>query len=151
MKITIETIPHDSQRYETPGDWVIHIDPKPIHPSEQISIEIRVSETRNTAINSLLILHELTEALLCYDASVTTKEVDNFDMNWKPHDDITEPGEDERAPYHKQHMTAELVERVVAAHMEIDWHEYGRVLARLYPPDAKKTSHVSIDTPREPA
>jgi len=35
-----------------------------------------------------------------------------------------EPGENINAPYHKEHMSAELLERVAASILGIDWIKY---------------------------
>jgi hypothetical protein len=38
----------------------------------------------------------------------------------------TEPGDDPRAPYHKQHVFAENIERLLAAELGVDWSAYDK-------------------------
>jgi hypothetical protein len=36
------------------------------------------------------------------------------------------PGDDPRAPYHKQHVFAENIERLLAAELGVDWSAYDK-------------------------
>lgn len=121
MKITIEFIEHEDQRYDTPGDWFF----TPSH-----DMVLRVSKMGDRRYEYLTAIHELVEVLLCSVEGITQKEVDKFDVQWKPRSlpdgtKITEAGEDPLAPYHEQHVIAELVERTVAAAMAVHWPSYG--------------------------
>ncbi len=127
MKITIETIPHLEQRYNTCGDWVFDSDG---------NLTIRVSDTGNWRYGACLALHELVEALLCKSSGVTTEQVDVFDINWKPFGSFEEPGEDPRAPYFAEHNQAVLIEQQVFDFMSDgaepeDWTLYESTLAEL--------------------
>jgi len=58
------------------------------------------------------------EAYLAVHAGVSPAAVDRFDMAYekrrKPGDD-SEPGADPRAPYRRQHVFAEKIERLIGA------------------------------------
>lgn len=113
MKILIEVIPHQSQRYNTPGDW----------RWKDGNLRIAVSDTGNERMNFLLIIHELVEALLCNVEGIDQNLVDSFDRCWT----MThgEPGNDLQAPYHYQHVFAENIERLLALRFDVNWEIYG--------------------------
>jgi len=104
MKITIEVIPHKNQRYSTVGDWQWN--------KEQNELTVRVSDMGDSHSNFLVGLHEVIEAYLCACHSISEKDVDNFDIE---HSYLAEPGDSNFAPYHKEHIIAEIVERLVAS------------------------------------
>lgn len=82
----------------------------------------------------LIAVHELVEVLLCKHDGVTQKSVDKFDMAYekkrKPNDD-SEPGDNPKAPYVKQHCIATGVERILAAGLGVSWKEYEDELCAL--------------------
>ena len=119
LRIVIDTIPHDKQRYETCGDWFVGMDG---------SWRINVSELpmKNALFPQkfafLVAFHELVEMALCKAMGVTQERVDQFDLSYSG--DREEPGDDERAPYHVQHQLATGLERTMAALLGVDWEEY---------------------------
>lgn len=118
LRIHIKTIPHDKQRYATCGDWFWN----------KKELQIRVSEMGDEGYELAVGLHELIEALLCIYELVPTGAVDHFDRNWKGKG---EPGDDPKAPYHRQHVTASICERAIAQCLEIDWNDYAKVIDSL--------------------
>ena len=136
MRILIESILHSAQRYDTCGDWWIDADG---------TWQIRVSQMPSpnaTKHMLLIVLHELIEMALCQYRGITDKDVDDFDMTWKPRvvevgdspyetvlDD--EPGNDPKAPYYHEHQFASGVERILAAELDVDWGEYERSIENL--------------------
>jgi hypothetical protein len=60
---------------------------------------------------------------------VSPAAVDKFDRAYeakrKPGDD-SELGDDPRAPYHKQHVFAEKIERLLATELGVDWPDYDK-------------------------
>ena len=83
MNITIKTIQHNRQRYDTCGDWWF---------DKKGNLQVRVSDMNNWKYEYLVADHEVREALLCKDRGVTQKEVDEFDMGWQRHNGLLEPG-----------------------------------------------------------
>lgn len=117
MKITIETIQHDQQRYETCGDWFWTGD----------DLTIRVSDLGDWRKNAAVAVHELIEVLLCKNNGVSQDSVDKFDMNFEDNrkdGDLSEPGDDPKAPYHTEHCYATGVERVLVAALGMSWKQY---------------------------
>lgn len=117
MKIVIDFIPHKQQRYPTAGDWFW----KGTKDDPWGELHIRVSQSPETSSDLLVALHELVEAILCWNDSVTQASVDEFD---KTHLDSSEPGDEILAPYRDQHCFATAVERMVCAAMKMAWQEH---------------------------
>ena len=104
MKIVIETIPHNNQRYPTVGDWFY---------GANGDLFVKVSELGDWREEALVAVHELVEVLLCRHQGVTQDVVDKFDVEYeknRPQDDVSEPGDAVEAPYRRQHCIATGVE-----------------------------------------
>lgn len=118
MKIIIETIPHDTQRYSTCGDWYFE---------EDGTLRIKVSDTGNDDYAALVGLHELVEVLLCKKRGITTEQVDEFDKAFeasREEGNEDEPGDDPKAPYRKEHFFATNIEALMSAELGVNWQEY---------------------------
>jgi hypothetical protein len=125
MKIVIETIPHDRQRYDTVGDWWVDPDG---------TLQLRVSEMADLRYERLVALHELVEFVLCDDQGISEEVVSAFDKGFEAHrpdGNTDEPGDDPGSPYHVQHGFATAVERMVAAALEVSWKEYDAAVMAL--------------------
>jgi len=110
--ITIKVIPHSKQRYDTSGDYWI---------DERGTIQVRISKSKNWRSEALLLMHELTEMFLCIDRDVSFKAIDRFDMRFKG---TGEPGDDPKAPYHREHRFATRIERLLARELRVSWATY---------------------------
>jgi hypothetical protein len=128
MTATIQSVPHAKHRYPTVGDWMIGGDG---------AIIINVSATGNPDYDFLVGVHELIEAYLCLRRGISQESVDSFDMNIeKAHQKALtfsayEPGDHPDAPYRREHCTATGVERILAAELNVNWHEYETALNSL--------------------
>ena len=144
MKILIETIAHSSQRYDTCGDWTV---------SPEGNWMIKVSSLHNWRREALVAVHELVEMILCRDKGLTAGAVDDFDLGYQQdlqhlaecndpdcpqdHDQLRkrtlteEPGDCPESPYYIQHQIATVVERLLAAQMNIEWEAYSNQIANL--------------------
>jgi hypothetical protein len=125
-KITIETIEHHEQRYDTAGDW--QIDDATEH------LRIKVSDIGDWHYNMLIAFHEMIEALLCHDRGISEKMVDDFDMAYEAKRDVgdtSEPGNDPESPYFNEHFFATTLERLLAREFEIGWPEYEQEFDKL--------------------
>ncbi len=126
MRISIKTIPHIMQRYDTVGDW------------EQISstdlLSIQVSDLGNWRYEAAVAIHELVEALGCRDKGITSEQVDAFD---NAYDGDGEPGHDPKAPYHQQHEFATMIERQIIDMFGLDWEQYDAAVSALSWSDKK--------------
>jgi hypothetical protein len=137
-KITIEVIPHTEQRYNTVGDWQFvreEIEGKKV--AKELNIKVSDINYGDEA-NMLVAVHELVEALLCESKGVDEVRVDEFDKNWKPRDihwssdkQLSEPGEDDFAPYYREHQVATGIERMLGAFLWLNWARYELLVDRL--------------------
>lgn len=126
MKITIEVIEHQKQRYNTCGDWQVDLEKK--------EFKILVSNLGDWHYNFLVAFHELVEAVLCFDRGITTEEVDKFDKEFEAKRDIgdtDEPGDNPEAPYWDEHFFATSLERLMCREMELDWQDYEEAINNL--------------------
>jgi hypothetical protein len=118
MKIIVETIPHDKQRYDTAGDWFWTGN----------DLNIRVSYMDDWRHVAAVAVHELVEVLLCRNKGIGQAQVDVFDTTYKGDG---EPGDDPQAPYRDEHCYATAVERMLIAAFGISWDEYDRKVNEL--------------------
>lgn len=121
MRIVIETVPHHMQRYPTVGDYYEH----PINGTKMI----RVSELRDWRMNLLVAIHELVESALCDHRGIAEPDVMAFDMANPEADD---PGALSDAPYHREHMFSEAIERLVADQLGVSWVQYEQKVKALF-------------------
>lgn len=122
VKVIIETIDHDLQRYDTCGDWQWQTG------TEKDVLKISVSRLYNFRYEFLIGIHEWIEAVLCSEQLVKAEDVDAFDKSFQG---PGEPGDSLLAPYHKQHLIATAVEQYLSTELGIDWNDYGRVIKQL--------------------
>lgn len=118
MKVNIETIPHEKQRYNTVGDWWFEPDG---------TLQIRVSEMKYLDHEHFIAVHEYVEALLCKHSGVSEESVTKFDMDYekrRTNFDTDEPGDSIWAPYRREHCFATAVERMLCAAMNHSWEFY---------------------------
>ena len=80
-------------------------------------------------MNLLVGIHELVETALCDVRGVAEPDVKAFD---EAHLDSDDPGSLPDAPYHKEHMFAEAVEKWVATELGVDWDEYSQRVGALF-------------------
>jgi hypothetical protein len=134
MFTIIETIPHTSQRYPTVGDWQFG---STLTIGGSLALRIKVSDLNNPDYEFLIGLHELIEAYLCHRAGISERDVDRFDRQFEESGpsvafgDTGEPGDDPAAPYHRQHVFASAIERLMAHELGIDWTAYSATLDAL--------------------
>lgn len=125
LNIQIKTIPDEEQRYDTVGDY---------WKKDGVD-EIKVSSMSNRQYEFLVAIHEMIEQYLCENAGITDEEITRFDVDFennRKEGDQSEPGESPLAPYHKQHMFAESIEKQMALECGIDWNDYGKYTNRFY-------------------
>ena len=112
LRIEIEVIPHESQRYDTAGDYWV---------DELGVLQVRVSDMGNQYYEGMVIIHELIEELLTRFKGISEPDIMQFDIE---HLDSDDPGSLEDAPYHSEHMFALEIERAMCEYMGFVWDEY---------------------------
>lgn len=126
MKIHIETILHEAQRYPTVGDYW----------DDEAGVEqIRVSAMEDWRYEALVAVHELVEKILVKQRGISEQSISDFDIAFEQaREEGTvrgEPGDDPRAPYQKEHFFATNLERLLAAELGVDWFEYDTLVDGL--------------------
>lgn len=127
-KITIDFIPHNTQRYETVGDYFFY-------PNGELVI--RVSKLGDKRMELLVAVHELLEVILTENRGIPEQDIMAFDMKFEKervegkHKIWEEPGHDKNAPYRNEHIFAENIERLLASELKVDWSEYEKKLMEL--------------------
>lgn len=120
-------IPHKAQRYETVGDWAIDYSG---------AIRVSVSDMQNRDYEFLVAVHELVETYLCQKAGITEESVTAFDVAFeaaRKEGDVSEPGDEPKAPYHQAHCFATAVERMMCAALGLSWKDYEQAVLALCP------------------
>jgi hypothetical protein len=131
MNIVIRVIPHDEQRYETPGDWYFDADG---------DLQIRVSQLGDWKAEACMAVHELVEVLLCKSRDISQEQVDEFDAEFERQRQEglvgpdREAGDDAAAPYKREHRFATSIESLVADALALDWDDYAEAVDALRSP-----------------
>ena len=113
MKIKVEVQDKNQMRYSTLGDYY--------YVKFQDTLHFKIADTGNDNYNKLILIHELIEELLTSNAGISEASITKWD---KEHLELLEPGAHEEAPYHKEHMIAEEIERFLCDKIGISWNEY---------------------------
>ena len=124
MKVTIEVIPNEQQRYPTVGDWQWDGD----------DLTISVSQMGNWRYEMLVAVHELVECLLCRERGIRQEDVDEFDRRYestRAKFNLNEPGDEPFAPYYHEHQFATCIERLLANELGLNWQIYEGVVNEL--------------------
>lgn len=133
--IVIKTIPNEEQRYPTVGDY---FDGRLEDLGGGDCRHFRISDMQNADYEFLVMVHELIENHFVQKAGISDQAIDDFDKAFEETreqvgDEIEmgDPGDDENAPYHKQHVLASRIERFLADALEIDWETYNATVMSL--------------------
>lgn len=122
MMLSIEIIPQDKQRYPTVGDWQFN---------DLGALIMKISEMNNPDYEFMVAIHEAVEAWICRYRGITAEKVDAWDMGEGK--DMEDPGSHPDCPYHREHMLAIEIERMLCIEMGLDWDAYERKLADTCP------------------
>tara|TARA_B100001989_G_C24512431_1_gene451193 strand:- start:378 stop:776 length:399 start_codon:yes stop_codon:yes gene_type:complete len=126
LDIFIRTISDKDQRYDTVGDYQTDECGKQV---------ISVSDLNNDNFEFLIALHELIESKLCKERGITDSQIDKFDIDYESNredgDQESEPGDQPDAPYHKEHVFASRIEKMMADELGVDWEKYSKACSEL--------------------
>lgn len=122
-EIYMRVIDHDTQRYETVGDYWI---------DDHDVLQIRASKLPTNKMELLVMIHELIEVILTEDRGIKEKDISDFDKKYeanRPEGNVDEPGDDCEAPYKREHCMATGIERIMASLLGVDWLDYDQACA----------------------
>ena len=115
MRVEIKTVDPAAMRYPTAGDWEWLPDG---------ALMLKIPEYGGRDVSVLLVaIHEMVEAYLCKRDGISDDAVTEFDVK---NPLLEEPGDDPRAPYHRQHMIAMALEREAAIATSTDWSTHDK-------------------------
>lgn len=133
MNITATIVQRDQHRPEVDGvDWFW---------DESGNLVVKVSPIGDWRDEFLLMVHEIIEAGICKHLGVSQQAVDAFDKAYDdahPDEPDLNAGDDPLAPYDRAHTMATACERAIAFALDVQWGEYDKRLASLYPGPSKK-------------
>ena len=126
LRMHIETIPHETQRYPTVGDYWL----------DDTGVEqIRVSEMMDWRYEVLVAVHELVEMALARHRGIAEEAITEFDVKFEQDKEkglvAGEAGDNVNAPYRKEHFFATNLERLLAGELDVNWFEYDRYVDAL--------------------
>ncbi len=128
LNVEIKTIPHNQHRYPTVGDYFYNFD------AEKIKTIIHVSDMKNESYEFLVSIHEQIEEFLTRLRGISEDSITAFDINFEKNrkdEDFSEPGNDPKAPYFKEHQFATIIEKFIALELGVDWNIYDETICRL--------------------
>lgn len=124
----IKSVKLTDQRYETLGDYYLK-DGKRI---------FSITKTGNDLFDDLIFIHEFIEEVLTRNKGINEEQILKYDLEFEDKircgevDENDEPGEQIDSPYRQEHMIAEIVERLIANHLNINFKEYDNKLINLF-------------------
>ena len=93
--------------------------------------QFEIALTGRYEFDILILIHELIEATLCRRRKILDSAIDE---GWDfIHPELDEPGADPRAPYHKEHVFAEKIERMVCKELGFSWKAYSARIDKICP------------------
>ena len=121
--LTVNVIPQSKQRYPTVGDWMF---------DGLGDLNMKISDMGNRDYEFMVAIHEAVEAWLCRKRGISEESVTAFDTS-EYGLKLEDPGSDPKAPYHKEHMLALKIEKMICKEMKLNWDEYENCLAETCP------------------
>jgi hypothetical protein len=118
--IDVTIVPHKAQIYDTAGNY----------GADSIGWWFEISKMEDWRYEAMVMIHEMVERVLCEDRGIKLKDIDFFDIEGEGagHPD---PGTLKTAPYHKEHMIATKVEKMLCKEFGIDWETYDSSFEQL--------------------
>lgn len=125
MELCFKTVPQEKMRYASLGDYFL--DDDGVH-------QIRVTSMKDWRYEFLVFMHECAEYFLCIHRKIPEPEIMAFDIQYEANrtEPASEPGNDPKAPYHKEHRFAEeVIEKPLAKALDVDWDVYESYCVQL--------------------
>lgn len=141
MKVNIETIPNNSMRYPTIGDWWY---------DSKGTLQVRVSEFEDPRYSMGVIIHEVFEAFAAWANHISEPEVTKFDLWFEEQDkagllpkSLDEPGMHPKCPYNVEHQYATSAEMTLITLLGCNWWEYEEAVTNMS--DEQNISILKVD------
>lgn len=129
QQIQIEIVPLKEQRYETLGDYFF----------KKGVLHFKITDTGNPLYNKMILIHELVEQTLTEAKGIKESQILRHDLEFEKLikdglvDSDAEPGEHRNSPYRQEHLTAELVERLILTNLnQMTFAEYDKQIFKVF-------------------
>ena len=117
-------------RYKSIDDWT-----DPSDTPDGLVFSTQTADMGNMDYNFLILIHALVEQYLCHKHKIKDEVVTKFDMD---HSQLDNPGENPKAPYHKEHLIANDVEAMLSVALKVDWTKYEEAIDKTLAKFPKK-------------
>lgn len=130
LHITMDAVFIKQHRYASIDDYK---DPTII--GDWINFHTTVADMGNTDYEFLVFMHAIIEQYLCWKHGIKDKQITKFDMD---HPEFDDPGNEDEAPYHKEHMIANDIESMLSVALGVDWKKYSMAIDKTLKKYKKK-------------
>ena len=118
--ILSHTIPHQMQVYDTAGNYL-----------KSGKTELFQISRMNADYEFMVFVHEVIEWYLTEQRGIEEKDITKFDTKLVEEKYIKDPGTSPKACYHKEHMFATKIEKMLCKELGIDWKVYDKSFDKL--------------------
>lgn len=128
-EINIEFVPLEDMRYSSLGDYFY----------KNGVLHFKIVDTRNPLYNKIILIHEMIEQTLTEARGLKEEQILKYDLEFENlrkagkvgEDD--EPGEGKGSPYRREHILAEIVERLMLNHLDQKtFNEYTDIISKVF-------------------
>jgi hypothetical protein len=113
-KIKIEFISGKDFDNDNVGDYLV----------EDNELIIGVKKYKEKKWRYITLIHELIEALLVTDRGILIDSIGEYDEKFIEDKRKGQQGEQKDCPYHKEHMFATKIEKLLAKELNVDYEKY---------------------------
>lgn len=100
---------------------------------------ITVAEELGSDTGLAVAIHEMVEQYLCERDGIKEEDVSRYDRESKEN----EPGDNKKAPYHKQHSMALGVEYKIVKALGMSWEKHCKNIDRLFKKSKNKKEKIN--------
>lgn len=122
----VSSVDLKDQRYETLGDYFIKNGVR----------QFKITKTGNDLYDDLIFIHEFIEEVLTRNKGIKEEDILKFDLSFEEKEKLGlvtgEPGSAEDSPYRQEHIISEIVERMIANHLNVDFNKYNDKLYKIF-------------------
>lgn len=128
-KLEVEFVSLKEMRYDSLGDYFY----------KDGILHFKIVNTGNCLYNKIILIHELIEQTLTEAKGIKEEQIIKYDLEFENLrkagkvgiDD--EPGEGKGSPYRREHIIAEIVERMMLNHLDQKtFDEYTKIITKIF-------------------
>jgi hypothetical protein len=128
-EIEIEFVPLEKMRYESLGDYFY----------KDGILHFKIVDTGNPLYNKMILIHEMIEQTLTEAKGIREQQILKYDLEFENLRKVgkvgenDEPGEGKGSPYRREHILAEIVERMMLNHLDQKtFDEYTEIISKVF-------------------